>query len=99
MLFGLPLRDTQTGLKLFRREVLKQAFPKVLIKRFAFDLELLVLAHHMGYRITEAPVIVNYRMKYGHIGLRAVFNIFWDTLAVFYRLRIKKYYDRVGAAH
>lgn len=98
LLFGLPLRDTQTGLKLFRREVLMRVFPKVLIKRFAFDLELLVLSHHMGYRITEAPVIVNYRVKYGHIGLRAIFNIFWDTLAVFYRLRIKKYYDRAGGS-
>jgi len=81
LLFGLPLRDTQTGLKLFRREVLQRVFPKVLIKRFAFDLELLVVGHHMGYKITEAPVIVNYRVKYGHIGPGAIFNIFWDTLA------------------
>ncbi len=94
LLFKLPLRDTQTGLKLFRHEVLKKVFPKVLIKRYAFDLEVLVLAHHYGYSIAEAPVIVNYRGKFGHIGLKAVFNIFWDTMAVFYRLAIKKYYDQ-----
>jgi glycosyltransferase involved in cell wall biosynthesis len=94
-LFGLPISDTQTGLKLFRREVLRKVFPKVLVKRYAFDLEVLVLAHHLGFTIAEAPVIVNYRGKFGHIGLRSIFNIFWDTLAVFYRLRIKKYYDKM----
>ena len=96
LLFGMPLRDTQTGLKLFHREVLHKLFPKVLIKRYAFDLELLVLAHHNGYSIAEAPVIVEYRGKFGHIGLKTIFNIFWDTAAVFYRLRIKHYYDHVG---
>jgi glycosyltransferase involved in cell wall biosynthesis len=96
LLFRLPLRDTQTGLKLFHRDVLKAVFPKVLVKRYAFDLELLVLAHHLGFSIVEAPVIVEYRGKFGHIGLRSVFNIWWDTMAVFYRLRIKRYYDKAG---
>lgn len=95
LLFNLPLRDTQTGLKLFRREVLRTVFPRVLVKRYAFDLELLVLAHHFGFRIDEAPVIVEYRGKFGHIGLRAIFNIWWDTMAVFYRLRWARWYDKV----
>jgi len=93
LLFQLPLRDTQTGLKLFRREVLKKVFPKVLVKRYAFDLELLVLAHHCGFSIAESPVIVEYRGKFGHIGLRSVFNIWWDTMAIFYRLHLKMHYD------
>ena len=93
LLFGLPIRDTQTGLKVFRAEALRRVFPKVLVKRYAFDLELLVLCHHYGFSIAEAPVIVNYRGKFGHIGLKTIFNIFWDTAAVFYRLRLKRYYD------
>ncbi len=91
-MFGLPLRDTQTGLKLFKAEVLRKAFPKVPIKRYAFDLELLVIAHHYGFSIAEAPVIVSFKGKFGHIGLRAIFNIFWDTAALFYRLRIRRSY-------
>jgi glycosyltransferase involved in cell wall biosynthesis len=97
LLFKMPIRDTQTGLKLFSREVLRDVFPRVLVKRYAFDLELLALANHFGYRIAEAPVIVNYRGKFGHIKLSTIFNIFWDTMAVFYRLRIKRYYDKAGA--
>ena len=80
-----------------RSEVLTKAFPKVLVKRYAFDLELLVLAHHYGFSIAEAPVVVNYRGKFGHIGMRTVFKIWWDTMAVFYRLNLKRYYDSAGA--
>ena len=34
VLFRLPLRDTQAGLKLFKTEVLEKVFPKVVCKRF-----------------------------------------------------------------
>lgn len=95
LLFGLPLRDTQTGIKLFKAEVLKKIFHKVLIKRYAFDLELLILAHYNKFKIAEAPVVVDYKGKYGHITIKIVFNMLWDTLAIFYRLRILRYYDKV----
>ncbi len=95
VLFGMPLRDTQTGIKLFKAEVLKKVFHKVLIKRYAFDLELLILAHYNGFKISEAPVVVDYKGKYGNITLKTVFKMLWDTLAIFYRLKILRYYDKV----
>lgn len=93
LLFGLPIKDTQTGIKLFRREVLERTFHQVLVKKYAFDLELLVLVHHAGYRIAEAPVVVDYKTKFGHIGIAAIFNIWWDTMAVWYRLYLRRQYD------
>ncbi len=95
MLFGLPCHDTQTGLKLFKTDVLKKVFHKVLVKKFAFDLEVLVNANHMGYRITEAPIVLNNQRFYGRIGLNATYYIIWDTLAIWYRMYILKYYDRI----
>jgi glycosyltransferase involved in cell wall biosynthesis len=95
LLFGLPLRDTQTGIKLFKAEVLKKVFHRVLLKRFAFDLELLILAHHNGFKISEAPVVVDYKGKYGNIRFNTIFKMLLDTLAVFYRLHILKYYDKI----
>jgi glycosyltransferase involved in cell wall biosynthesis len=92
-LFGLPLRDTQTGIKLFRREVLDRVLPRVLVKRFAFDLELLANVHHFGYRIAEAPVTLNFQRVGSRLRLDAVWNVFLDTLAIFYRMRILHYYD------
>ncbi len=95
VLFNLPCHDTQTGLKLFRTEVLRKVFPRILVKKFAFDLEVLVNAHHLGYRIAEAPIVLNHQRRYNRIGPKAVFTTIWDTLAVFYRMHILKYYDRI----
>lgn len=93
-LFGLPVRDTQTGIKLFKREVLDRVLPRVLVKRFAFDLELLANIHHFGYRIAEAPVTLNFQRVCSRLRLPAVWNVFLDTLAIYYRMRILHYYDR-----
>lgn len=94
LLFSLPIKDTQTGLKLFKHEVLERAFPKVLVKRYAFDLELLVNIHHLGYKIVEAPVTLNYQRFMGRIRLKDLYHTGMDTLAIFYRMYIRKYYDR-----
>lgn len=96
VLFDLPCHDTQTGLKLFKAKVLKEVFPRLLVKKFAFDLELLANAHHLGYKIAEAPIILHPRRPFDRIGSHAVIITFWDTLAVFYRLKILKYYDRIN---
>jgi glycosyltransferase involved in cell wall biosynthesis len=96
ILFGLPIHDTQTGLKLFKRKVLEDIFPRILVKRYAFDLELLVNAFHHGYSIREAPVVVDFNRFLGHIGMRSIWETWWDTMAVFYRLYILRYYDRKG---
>ncbi|MBI5827451.1 MAG: glycosyltransferase [Deltaproteobacteria bacterium] len=97
-LFNLPLRDTQTGLKVFNLEVLKKVFPKVLCKRYAYDLELLVNANHLGYRVAEAPVVLNFRRprKWGRIGFKDLYHTGLDTLAIFYRLHILRYYDSIN---
>ena len=95
LLFNLPCHDTQTGLKLFKREVLEKVFPRILIKKFAFDLEVLANAHHLGFKITEAPIVLKNQRKYGRIGLGAIYDTLLDTLAVFYRMYVLRYYDRI----
>jgi glycosyltransferase involved in cell wall biosynthesis len=94
VLFNLDVRDTQTGLKLFRRNVLEEALPLLAIKRFAFDLELLVVARQLGYRqVCEAPISLDYQFE-STVNLWSAFRISWDTAAIFYRLRILRYYQR-----
>ena len=94
LMFGLPLHDTQTGIKLFKAEVLKKVMPQIVIKQFAFDLEILANAHRNGYQIEEAPIILDSQRTFGRIGLWAVWKTGLDTLAIFYRMFIIKYYDR-----
>jgi O-antigen/teichoic acid export membrane protein len=92
LLFRLPTRDTQTGLKLIRRDALAAILPKMLEKRFAFDLELLVVARWTGYRsFVELPVQIAERFT-STISPRAVWRTLLDTFAIFYRLRVAHFY-------
>lgn len=98
ILFGLNVKDTQVGLKLFKRKVLEDVMPRLLVKEFAFDIEILAVAHHLGYkRIYESPIELDFSHIVSTIKVQNVIQIILlmlkDTLAVFYRLRIKGYYD------
>lgn len=93
---GLNVRDTQAGLKIFRRRVLEEILPRLLIKRYAFDLEMLAVAHRLGFRrIFEAPIKLEYNFKdLTHAAtLKEMKNALIDTLAIIYRLKILHYYD------
>ena len=92
---GLPVTDTQTGMKLFRREALKYALDRMLVKTYAFDLELLAIAASKGAKISEAPVVIRFGAKFGALSPRTVWRMTQDSLAVFYRLKLLKYYDKV----
>ena len=97
-LFRLPVHDTQTGLKLYRRDVLELVVPRLLVKRFAHDLEALVNAHRLGFRIVEVPVVVTQERPFPRVGIRDALLIAKDTAAIFYRTYVLRYYDRVGAS-
>lgn len=95
LLFHLRCRDTQTGLKLFKAGVIKTVMQRVLVKRFAFDIEVLAIIQLLGYRIESAPVnIIFQKDGFGRINLKEIYSMFVDTLAIFYRLRILHYYDK-----
>lgn len=97
LLFGVNVRDTQVGMKFFRREVIEDVLPRLLVKKFAFDIELLVVAYNLGYkRIFEAPIELNFDAKNSLVS-KNIFPILlrtlWDTLAIFYRLKILRFYS------
>jgi glycosyltransferase involved in cell wall biosynthesis len=95
VLFRLDVRDTQVGLKVFSRGVVDDVMPLLLVKRFAFDLELLAVASALGHdRIRELPVRLEYRFTGSALGSGAVMRALWDTAAIFYRLRLLRTYQR-----
>jgi dolichyl-phosphate beta-glucosyltransferase len=55
-LLGLPFRDTQCGLKGFRRHAALELFGRARLDGFAFDAEILFLARRLGLAVTEVPV-------------------------------------------
>ena len=84
-------------MKLFRRQVLGEALGRMLVKTYAFDLELLAIARERGARLAEAPVVIRFGSKFGCLRPHTVKAMAWDSLAVFYRLRILRYYARAEA--
>ncbi|HRZ85599.1 MAG TPA: glycosyltransferase family 2 protein [Candidatus Paceibacterota bacterium] len=94
VLLGVKLRDTQSGFKLMKREVLDVVMPLILVKRYAFDLELCFLAQEHGFRMVEAPIHVDQQLKSSTITPRAVWGMFLDVLAIRYRYSVKHYYQK-----
>ena len=85
-LFSVRVSDTQTGIKIFRREVLDAALPVTVERRYAFDLELLVAAALRGFdRVEEVPVRIRRRAG-STIYMRAVGGILLDVLAIWWRI-------------
>ena len=95
VLFGMHLTDTQPGLKLFKRKVLVREYPKITVKRYAFDLEILYNAMSDGYKVVEVPLEINFsRVDGGRIGFHSVMCMFRDTMGIFYRAKITRYYNK-----
>lgn len=98
-LFGLRVKDTQVGIKFFKREVLEKVLPRLLVKAWVFDVEILAVAYYLGFtKIYEAPVELN--LEFGGISvvtskklIKTIFGFVVETLAIFYRLKILHYYD------
>jgi dolichyl-phosphate beta-glucosyltransferase len=55
-LLDLPFRDTQCGLKGFRRQAALEVFGRARLDGFAFDAEVLYLARHLGLQVAEVGV-------------------------------------------
>ena len=84
-------------IKIFKKNVLGKILPRLVEKKFAGDLEMLVVADTLGFkRIFEAPVKLDYSL--GPLTTAATFdaiwNIFIDTLAIWYRKNLLRYYSR-----
>ena len=98
LFFGLRITDSQRGLKIFKRGVLEKVLPRLLVKKYAFDIEMLSVAYRLGFKkIHDGPVELDAsKYKYSSIKFGTVWSMLWDTIAVFYRLRLLRYYDEIN---
>ena len=88
---GLCLYDTQSGLKAVRRQSLQSVFSVLLVKRFAFDVELLTVANLRGLRIVELPVDIT--LTQSGFRVKEMIRMLLDLLSISYRLRVLRYYQ------
>ena len=76
------ISDTQAGFKMFTRRSAEKIFPLLTIDRWGFDVEVLAIAAHLGYRIREVPILwINDR------GSKVQTAAYFQVLAEVWRIR------------
>lgn len=97
ILFHLNVKDTQTGIKMFRAEALKSIIGLVKTKGFAYDIEILVALNCRKYRIMEMPVKLVFGREngMGRIKFKDILQVFSDTWKIFWRANVRKDYRKL----
>jgi glycosyltransferase involved in cell wall biosynthesis len=96
---GINYEDTQVGAKLFTSKSIKNIVDRLLVKRFAIDIEILAIANMLGYnRHIDVPIEIDFNSDkatgaFGATSFKMIRRMVIDTLAVGYRLRIRRWYD------
>jgi len=88
---GVPLKDTQSGLKAMKKSAFVNIIPRLAVKRYAFDVELLAVANLYGLKVIELPVDIKLNAKFKPAEM---WHMFMDLLGITYRLRIIHWYQR-----
>jgi glycosyltransferase involved in cell wall biosynthesis len=91
LLVNASLKDTQVGFKVMKRSAVDRIFPRLAVKRFAFDVELLAVAHLYGLKVVEMPVDLNLLESFK---AKEAWHMFLDLLGIAYRLRVIHWYQR-----
>lgn len=79
------INDTQFGFKVFDGHVAREIFEKVTMRGWSFDIEVLALARHLGYKVKEMPVVW-YNDSDSHVTLKDYILVLRDTIWIRYRL-------------
>ena len=88
---GINIKDTQSGLKIGNGNALRQIFNVMLVKRYAFDVEMLAIASKLNLKIKESPIEITLDCSFK---FREILNMFVDVLGISYRLRIIRFYQQ-----
>lgn len=88
---GIKIKDTQSGLKAGSGPALRTICSVMLVKRYAFDVELLTIATAMSLNIRELPI----EIKLDHnFRIQDIAKMLVDITAISYRHRIRRWYQR-----
>ncbi|MBQ8913903.1 MAG: glycosyltransferase family 2 protein [Lachnospiraceae bacterium] len=85
ILFRLEIKDTQTGIKLFRTPVIKSLTSDMITDGYAYDIEILAKANKAGCKIIEMPIELKFkreRKEKSRISFKTSFKVFKDTIKI-----------------
>ncbi|MGH9878623.1 MAG: glycosyltransferase [Nitrososphaerales archaeon] len=90
-MLGLAVRDSQVGLKAGRGDVFRKIFEKVIVRRYAFDVEMLAIANLMELKVLELPVKIDQDKSFKK---KEMVKMALDVLGIAFRLRVIKWYQK-----
>lgn len=56
LIFNFGIKDTQCGAKIFKKEVIKDILPRLKVRDFTIDIDLLYNINRLNYKIKEIPI-------------------------------------------
>jgi len=96
VLFQLDIADTQTGIKLYSRDVIAKTLPFLEENGFALDLELFVAARSCGFQhFVEVPVELR-RTGGSTVSVKTVWQMLLQTARIFWRSQVTLQYLRAS---
>lgn len=93
---GLPQKDTQAGFKAGNGDIMRTIFRNTSVNRYAFDVELLTIAHILHLKIQEMPVTMEIDRKFD---IKEIVNMFMDVTRICYRHKVRHVYQKELAVH
>jgi len=90
VLFGIRVDDTQTGLKLYKRDALLDVLENSQEDRFLFDLEIFIMLRGIGCNFLAIPVNLQFNYT-STIGLSSIIIMFRDTATLFWKLSRRRF--------
>jgi dolichyl-phosphate beta-glucosyltransferase len=84
------ISDTQCGFKLLNYKAVKDILPKCKINGWPFDVEMLIIAKKLGYKIKEVPIIWKNDPK-SKVKIKGMFAAVLDLLKIKWNLVSNKY--------
>ena len=82
--------DTQCGFKGFTEKAVQEILPKCLVNRFSFDVEILVIAKKMGYKVKEIPIVWA-NDENSTVGFKSMIKMLIDIVKIRLNSITKKY--------
>jgi glycosyltransferase involved in cell wall biosynthesis len=91
MATGIPQKDTQAGFKVGNGEIMRTIFRNASVNRYAFDVELLILASILHLTVQEMPVVMKIDRQFN---TKEIVNMFVDVTRICYRHRVLHAYQK-----
>jgi dolichyl-phosphate beta-glucosyltransferase len=90
-LLPLDFQDTQCGFKMFCKDAASILLPRMTIRGFAFDVELLVIAKLQGMKVAEIPVTWRNVKESKVHPIRSSLQMLKDLLKIRYQMAMNVY--------